>query len=296
MSIDVSYTTAEQWLVLQAIYDHFRAHANWPTFISIDRPLRREHYIDTGAIVVSMPEALMAPPRPGKLRPVAADELRLTLLGIAHCEGGSGDIERFVRLLRWLAEQEMAYEPGPGSAETMPRVTSRDVAAHLRLEDDDLAVARLYAMLQLDHWGLGGSGSNDDSWYVWLGPDIWRFRDVHSVEDVVAAREAWLAEGRPPITKASEPVPTWYYHVRLSVNEQRRRNRYWLDLTDEALESQILAPYSEGRAIVDDGVITKVGDITQIQIIRTEQHPENCPGAPLPMQALSTLEMTLGAA
>lgn len=161
MSIDVSQTTGEQFQVLQAIYDHFHAHANWPTFIVIDRPLRRKHGIDTAAMIVSMPEALMVPPRPGKLRPVAADELRLTLLGIARCQGGSDDIERFVRLLRWLAEQEMAYEPEPGSSETTPRVTSHDVAVHLHL-GDDLAVARLYAMLQLDNWGLSGNGSGDD--------------------------------------------------------------------------------------------------------------------------------------
>lgn len=72
-----------------------------------------------------------------------------------------------------------------------------------------------------------------------------------------------------------------YYHVRLSVSDQRRRNRYWLDLTDEALESQILAPYFEGQAVMDAGVITKVADITQIQIIRTDQPSGKLPRRPL---------------
>jgi hypothetical protein len=48
------------------------------------------------------------------------------------------------------------------------------------------------------------------------------------------------------------------------------------------LESQILVPYFEGRAIVDDGVITKVGDIAQIQVIRTEQ-----PSGKLPRRTLT---------
>jgi hypothetical protein len=43
MSIDVSQLPTKQFVILQATYDHFRAHANWPTFISIGRPLRREH-------------------------------------------------------------------------------------------------------------------------------------------------------------------------------------------------------------------------------------------------------------
>jgi hypothetical protein len=88
----------------------------------------------------------------------------------------------------------MTYEPEPGSAETIPRVTSHDVAVHLRLDHDDMAVARLYAMLQLDNWGLGGNGSGDDGWYVALGPDIWRFRDVQTVEDCIRVREEWVSE------------------------------------------------------------------------------------------------------
>lgn len=32
-----------QQSVLQAICDHFREHGAWPTFITIDRPIRRKH-------------------------------------------------------------------------------------------------------------------------------------------------------------------------------------------------------------------------------------------------------------
>lgn len=271
-SAEVPPLTVQERAVLQAIYDHFRELGMWPSFIAIDRPIRREHRWDTGAIILSLPASLIVQPRPGNLRPIASDELRLRLLGIQACDGSAEDTERFVRTLRWLAEREETYEPPAGSGDELPQVTSQEVADYLGLDHtDQLPLKRLYAMLQLDHWGLGGSGSNEDSWYVRLGQDIWRFRDAHSAEDVVATREAWLAEGRPIAPKVNEPVPTSYYHVRLSVNEQRRRNRYWLDLSDEALESQVLAPYFEGRAIVGDGMITKVSDIAQIQIILTEQ-------------------------
>lgn len=271
-STEVPPLTVQERTVLQAIYDHFHEHGTWPAFIAIDRPIRREHRWDTGAIILSLPASLIVQPRPGNLRPITSDELRLRLLGIQACAGGSDDTKLFVRMLRWLAEREEIYEPPAGSDEELPQVTSQEVADYLGLDPtDQLPLRRLHAMLQLDHWGLGGSGSNDDSWYVWLGQDIWRFRDVRSVEDVMAVREAWLAEGRPIAPKVDEPVQNWYYHVRLSVNEQRRRNRQWLDLSDEELKSRILAPYFEGRAIVDDGMITKVDDIVQIQVIRTEQ-------------------------
>lgn len=281
-SAEIPPLTGQEKVVLQAIYDRFREHGTWPTFITIDRPVRREHRWDTGAIILSLPESLIVQPRPGNLRPIASDELRLRLLGVKACDGSSDDTERFVRTLGWLAEREEAYEPPAGSGDELPQVTSQEIADYLGLDHaDQLPLQRLYAMLQLDHWGLGGSGSNDDSWYVRLGQDIWRFRDVRSVEDVVAAREAWVAEGRPLAPKVNGSAQNCYYHVRLSVNDQRRRNRYWLDLTDEALESQILAPYFEGQAVMDVGVITKVADITQIQIIRTEQPSEKLPRRPL---------------
>jgi hypothetical protein len=109
-----------------------------------------------------LPESFIVQPQLGKMRPGADDQLRLRLLGIQACQGGSEDTERFVRLLRWFAEQEMAWDPEPDSNETMPRVTSANVAAYLGLNRDDLALERLHAMLHIGHWGLGSSGGKAD--------------------------------------------------------------------------------------------------------------------------------------
>src|SRR5579859_2510358 len=88
--------TDQQAVVLQAVYDHFREHGTWPTFITIDWPIRRERRWDTGAIILSLPESLIVEPRPGHLRPIERDELRLRLLGIQACEGSSDETARFV--------------------------------------------------------------------------------------------------------------------------------------------------------------------------------------------------------
>jgi hypothetical protein len=231
--------TQEERTVLQAIYDHFREHGTWPTFITIDRPIRREHRWDTGAIILGLHGSLIVPPHPGHIRPNERDELRLRLLGIQACDGSADDTERFVRTLRWLAEREETYESPANSDDGMPQVTSQEVADYLCLDHaDQLPLRRLLAMLQLDHWGLGGSGTNDDSWYVRLGQDIWRFRDVRSVEDVVAAREAWVAEGRHVTLAASEPAQDAWF---LCGFRGRSGGRVLPDLSREALESQILA-------------------------------------------------------
>ena len=145
--------TDQQRAVLQAIYDHFRAHATWPTFIAIDRPIRRQHHWDTGPIILSIPESILVPPRQG-MPPIATDELRLRLLGVHACDGSSDDTDRFVRTLRWLAEREEAYEPPPGSDNEVPQVTSQEIGQYLNLGGAaPLPLQRLYAMLDLDHWG-----------------------------------------------------------------------------------------------------------------------------------------------
>lgn len=287
MSTEASSLTDEQRLVLQAIYDHFRVHATWPTFIAIDRPLRREHGIDTAAIVLSLPEPLIVPPRPGNLRPIAGDELRLRLLGIQACQGGPDDTERFVRLLRWFAQQEMAYEPEPDSAETMPRLTSDNVAAHLGIHHDDLALARLYAMLQLDHWGLGGNGSGEDGWFVTLGPDIWRFRDVQTVADCIRVREEWVSEALPGALRR-RGVPRAYYHVRISTKSKPNRDEVRLDLSKKKLAADFLAPYREGRAITINGKTVPIDDLVRLSISRSKGPSTALRSDPLLQEELRT--------
>ena len=272
VSPEDSSLTDEQLLVLEAIYNYFYMHATWPTFIVIDRPLRREHGIDTAAIILSLPESLIVPPRPGNLRPTAEDELQLRLLGIQSCLGGSDDTERFVRLLRWLARQEMAYEPEGGGGETMPRVTSFDVGVHLGLHHDDVALVRLYAMLQLDHWGLSGSGTGEDGWFVVLGPDIWRFRNVETVEDCIRVREKWVSEAQAkvPRMRRIKPLPAWHYHVRVSTKSKPDWDEVRLDLSEEELGTDFLAPYREGRPIVINGSTVPIDDLARLRISRSE--------------------------
>lgn len=175
----VTGLTNQQRTVLQAIYDYFHEHAAWPKFIAIDRPIRRTHKWNTAAIVQSLPDSVIVPPRHG-LRPVADDELRLRLLGIEQCTGGPEETAQFARVLRLLAEREEAYEPPPGGDEAMPRVTAQEIATYLALATDDpLALDRLRVMLTLDHWSVS-TGSDGDSWYAKPSEDIWRFQDVQT--------------------------------------------------------------------------------------------------------------------
>jgi DNA topoisomerase VI subunit B len=75
--------TAEQRQVMQTVYDHFRKNGTWPALAAIARPLRRDHGVDAAGVIAEFPDTLMIPPRQG-LRPVDADQIRLTLAGIGN--------------------------------------------------------------------------------------------------------------------------------------------------------------------------------------------------------------------
>lgn len=193
---DVAELTQEQWLVLQVIYDEFRRNGDWPTFGVIDRPIRAKLGFDAAKAIASIPDSLILPMRPGSLAPSPTDQVRLSLAAIAACVGSEQDVQRFPALLRWLAQRESEFESDNPNA--LPEVTSAEVRAHLELGPDDrVALSRLFKMLMLDNWGTSGTNlMSEDQWTVSLGRDIWRFRDVQTIEDCIRVRNEWIEEGR----------------------------------------------------------------------------------------------------
>jgi hypothetical protein len=277
--------TNEQRIVLQAIYDKFRDLGTWPPFVTIDRPLRRTSSIDVGAIVQSIPNSLLITARPGNLRPIASDELRLTIRGISRCDAGQEDAACFFRLLRWFAQREIEADPSEGGEQAAVRITSEEVRRYLRLaEGNNPTLNRLYAMLQLENWGQEGSGSGADGWYVNVGSNVWRFRDVQTVDDFEALHEAWRRESpmyqaarravshsQVTAVESGEPEAAVYYHVRISVKSHPTWDEVALDVSSDRLESQFLAPYREGRAIVVNGSTISITDLVKIRVNKSEQ-------------------------
>lgn len=285
MAEDVPLTD-EQRLVLQAVYDKFRVLGAWPPFVTIDRPLRRTTGIDPGAVVQSIPDSLLITARPGNLRPIAGDELRLTIRGISVCDGGQEDADVFLRLLRWFAQREIEADPSEGDEQAAVRITSEEVRRYLRLaQGRNLTLNRIYAMLQLENWGQEGSGSNGDDWTVNVGSNVWRFRNVLTVDDFLGEHEKWRQESpmfqaarraaAHPQTVIGESIEheqaTAYYHVRISVKSHPSWDEVALDVSADRLESQFLVPYREGRAIVINGSTIPISDLVKIRVNRSEQ-------------------------
>lgn len=183
---------AEQSQVMQAVYDHFRKSGTWPTFAAIARPLRRDHGIDAAGVIAEFPGALMIPPRQG-LRPVDADQIRLTLAGIGQCQGSADDDERFTRLIRWFAEKDLDYDPP--SPEEKLQVTTAEAAAYLGIEEDHPGLRRIRAMCGLDHICVSTSGGDENGWDFRIDSDIWRFRHAQDLADLARIRQEWIDQG-----------------------------------------------------------------------------------------------------
>jgi hypothetical protein len=199
----VAAVTAElspdQKTVLQLVYDKFRLRSAWPTFDDIDRPARRAG-LDPVAVIQAIPHTLIRPFQAGRTQPVPNDTVHLTIEGIAASDGGSEDVQNFLRLLPWFAERELNFEPEPDALDRHLKIHSTEIKEFLGLPEGLWEpMFRLHKVLEQERWGSYGGGSQDDfAWYVMVSRDIARFAQVRTVADYVAAQDRWDQEDLRP--------------------------------------------------------------------------------------------------
>lgn len=189
--------TADQVKALREIYYRFNRASTWPTFQDISRKLRQRGMTTANSVIRSIPEHLLARPRAGTIPLQPADELRLTLHGIVEA-GGPEDVELFLHVIRVFATAELKFT-GEGS----PTITSAMLASQIEF-DDEYQVARLWQILQREHFGALGSSESEGAWSVTIGPDIARFQNIQSISDYLAARKAWEEEGQVALPSPDE--------------------------------------------------------------------------------------------
>lgn len=213
--------TADQRQVLQTIYDRFRDKGKWPAFSLVDRELRRAGIVDPLAIMDSIPQNMLVRYRPGFGQPAPNDQLRLRLKGISQCAGSTDDVNNFVRLLPWLAKKELDFEPPFDDTGALPKVTSDEAREYLGFPDDaDDSLARLYEILQLEQWGMGGGGQHPDGrWQFWIRRDVARFANVSQLDDYLAINAQTDEQARPAYNPTPKLHPSKSEDVRLKEAE-----------------------------------------------------------------------------
>ncbi|MGH8351619.1 MAG: hypothetical protein ACRES5_34480, partial [Pseudomonas sp.] len=128
---------------------------------------------------------------------MSQDKIGLRIQGIVLCDGAAEDVDRFLRLLRWLAEKELSFETVPHDACASPQVTSDEIKEFLQLPDGpDGTLDRLYEILNAEYWGQGGSARSLGDWSFAIGRDAFRFAEVETVDDYLASRVRWESEGK----------------------------------------------------------------------------------------------------
>jgi hypothetical protein len=188
----------DQRRALQMVYDRFHERGTWTTFGEVDRPLRRLG-LEPDVIIESMPRDLLLPFQAGRTQPIARDELKLSLKGIAACAGGEEDIDVFLRVIPWLAKRELGFEPGGDGTDEYLRVTASEIRAFLQLPDDPSeAIGRLRQIINLQRWGWSGGEFAGGEWYVQVGRDISRFAQVQLLDNYLEVMTKWEEEGRRP--------------------------------------------------------------------------------------------------
>jgi hypothetical protein len=117
--------------------------------------------------------------------------MRLTIAGIAECEGSDDDVDLFLRAVRWLARHEGTHNPDPD--QTAIRVTRKMLARPMKVALRDTGrLRRLFEILQVERWGAVSSSRNGPDWEVQVGREVRQFACVHTVEDFQNVRSAWL--------------------------------------------------------------------------------------------------------
>ncbi|MFG2371252.1 TIGR02391 family protein [Streptomyces sp. NPDC048504] len=117
-------------LLLQLVYDLMGQRGAWPTFTAVDLRADRDLGVeDAQAALVGVPPGYLS--RPWQSFGFSDnDEVRLTLRGVATCDGGAEDLALLTQLVAWLVKIES--EDASGGEEPL-LAKSEDFAAYLEL-------------------------------------------------------------------------------------------------------------------------------------------------------------------
>jgi len=188
----------DQRTALQLIYDRFRARGAWTTFGDVDRQLRRLG-LNSDTVIQSLAGSLLLPFDISRLRPITRDELKLSLRAINLCQGGQEDIDSFLRLLPWLAEKELEFNPDDAHPEADLRVKMSEIREFLELPHDSAGpIDRLRQLISLQRWGWSGGEIQPGDWFIQVDRGIFRFANVSTLDDYLEAMNKWEEEGRQP--------------------------------------------------------------------------------------------------
>ena len=186
----------QQRRLMQAVYDVFRAQADWPTQQFIDTELDRLFGIDSQTVLATLPPTVALYDHY-----FAVDSsIRLSVAGIACCEDSSGDQALFLSALLWCVESQRSFHPKSPTETERLRLTSeqaREDLPALQRPISNLELRKIFKLLSGE--GLPrSSGYTEDHWEIEIDRDIRRYRHVRDIGDYLKARGVEAAPSLGP--------------------------------------------------------------------------------------------------
>lgn len=176
--------TPPQVLLLEITYQGFCEAGTWPTTAYVDAKLYRDHDLDIDAILATLPQdAVMA-----AAGYTDHSNIQPALFALRSVDAAAADLDRFVTLVRFAAEQEYQSSPGPLDASRIE--ISQDRATEIWPDTPSRSdIARAINLVSLEPLHVGVGGPNDDgTWNVWFDRKLRRYRGVKDIDDYLARR------------------------------------------------------------------------------------------------------------
>ncbi len=164
----------DQRLILQLVFDAWRATGDWPRARALQRLLEQQaERVDIEVVARRLDRQI------GWLEQNQDGRIVLRVRGLAACDGADEYLAPFVRVIRLL------YDHYAGGGQDDPRVTDDDLRSVLGLDDE--TIARTFGLLE-NEWFLfeGGTAAADGSWSRVISPNIRHFRDVEAIGGYLA--------------------------------------------------------------------------------------------------------------
>lgn len=181
--------------MLGLIYDAFAASGEAPRFQYVSAELWQGapravyHELSERGLV----RPTVSPERDFLLR--EHTEVAVTLAGMAHIPQASDDMERLLAAVRFIGSLAVDFRPSSPAQVEQLTVTSETIGSHLGIDPEDIALARLGALIREETWPLhsGSSWQSAGPWSMTVNVEVARaYRDVRTVSQLVALRERGL--------------------------------------------------------------------------------------------------------
>jgi hypothetical protein len=168
--------------LLEVAYAGFRETGQWPTTAYVDAVLDHDFNLNMEALLVDMPRGIVHALNEYR---TAHSTVQITVAGLSLIKTASQDLENFVTLIRFAADKEREWRPGPQEPSRFEVTTDGPLIWRRRVAPDD--VARVFTIVQGEGVHIGTQGPSDDgAWSLWFDRDIRRYRSIQAIDDYLA--------------------------------------------------------------------------------------------------------------